>query len=141
MEKLKNRQTVKSNIKTLIGASAICATITLIGSGICAGMILKGMIPERYTGYCVMLILLLASTLGAMIAGINNKVKKPQRILLNCVLYEGALLILTAVLFGGNYRGIGVTSIIIFSGGALAAICTNRNTKGRKRHGFKIRSC
>lgn len=141
MEKLRNRQILKSKSKILIGAIAICVIITLAGSGICAVMISREIVPERNMGHCAMVILLLASIVGAGIANANSKDRKLYAVLIACALYESVLLILTAALFGAGYQGVGVTSMVIFSGGALAFMCTNKKNKGRNRRGYKTRSC
>ena len=122
----------------VIGASAALLW-TLTASGILAWLILKGKLQQETVGYGSMVILLLGSILGGLIAK-----KKVKRQLLLTTFSAGAvylmmLLAITALFFGGQYSGFGVTALLVLGGSGTAALMGigKRSSTGSKRH--KIR--
>ncbi len=109
-------------------------SITLVGSMITAWLIGTGRISETAMGYCAMGILLLSSFAGAMTAA--RKIK--HRLLYVCglsgLLYYGLLLCVTALFFGGQYEGMGVTGLVVLAGTGCAALLMVRGGKPHKRH-------
>lgn len=111
---------------TLPGGAALGALYafvwTLVSSGILAWLVHSQRIPETAIGYGSMVILLTASVLGAWIA--YKKVKR-QRAAVSAAaggMYFIMLLALTALFFGGQYTGVGVTALLILGGSAAAAL-------------------
>jgi len=81
-------------------------------------------------GYAVMVLLITASSLGAAIA--QGKVKH-QRVLvcmLSGLIYYVILICITALFFGGQYTGFGVTGLLILGGAGTTALLSGRR-KGR----------
>lgn len=111
----------------------ISMAITLIAVGILAGMVLKGTVSENAVGYCTMIIVPVSAALGALVAAIAVK----HRWLIVCAsvggLYFLTLLSITALFFGGQYSGVGITVLLILLGTAAACAV---GLKGERR-GFK----
>ena len=111
---------------------------TLIGSGILSWMFHKEWVEMESVGYGSMVILLTASIL----AGLTGYRKVKRRRLLTCISsgmgYLLMLLALTALFFGGQYSGVGVTALLILGGSAAAVFIgmesERGNRKGRKIH-------
>lgn len=112
--------------------------ITLLGSGIIAKLIDANVFSESSIGYGIMVILLLASFLGSLLA--FGKIGR-QRLLV-CMatgLIQFLLLLsMTALFFGGQYSGVGVTALLIFCGSALAAFLGLRENRGGKTRKIRI---
>ena len=121
---------------TIGGVGSLIVTI------LCAAILAKLMegekLPGNGMGYGVMVMLLLASFLGAMAA--FGKIKR-QRVLV-CLasggIYFGILLSITALFFGGQYSGVGVTALLILCGSGLAALLGLRENRGGKRRKIKL---
>ena len=95
--------------------------ITLAGSAVTALLVSSEKIGQGAIGYASMMILALASLLGAWIAVVLVKRLRLQVAMLFGGCYYLLLLAMTALLFGGQYQGMGITAIIIFAGSALIA--------------------
>lgn len=114
--------------------------ITLAAVGILAGMVLKGTVGENAIGYGAMLIVPLSSALGALAAALAVK----HRWLVVCAgvggLYFVTLLSITALFFGGQYSGIGVTALLILLGTGAACLFRLRGEKKGFRSKKKYRT-
>lgn len=112
--------------------------ITLFGSAILAKLIDANVFSESSIGYGIMVILLLASFLGSLLA--YGKIGR-QRLLV-CMttgLIQFLLLLsMTALFFGGQYSGVGVTALLILCGSALAAFLGLRENRGGKTRKIRI---
>ncbi len=113
--------------------------ITLL---LCAGtawLVLTQRMGEGSLGYCVIAILLLATLAGS---GAGAFAVKRQRMIV-CVAvgagYFGMLLMCTALFFGGQYEGIGVTALVILSGCLAAGLLGVKGGKRRKNKKWKPR--
>ncbi len=115
--------------------AGISMIITLIAAGILAGMVLKGSVSENAIGYGTMVIVPISAALGALVAAMA--VKHQWVIVCASVggLYFVMLLSITALFFGGQYSGVGITALLILLGTAAACVI---GLKGEKR-GFKPR--
>lgn len=135
----------KSNGRAMsmpVGAAygAIVALMwTLITSGVLAWLINGQILQEEAIGYGSMVILLTASILGALLA--NGKVKRQRLVTCACtgIIYFLTLMALTAMFFGGQYNGIGVTALLILGGSGTAAILSMRKRKSQTGRVHKIR--
>jgi len=94
---------------------------TIISIGIFSGMVSKGIIPEESVGYCAVAVLLFSIMVGSGIA-ISKSTKRMRISLYMGVIYCVLLLATTAVLFGAEYQGIGVTIFIVVIGCVLTVI-------------------
>jgi len=115
-----------------LAAGVISAVaMTLLGALITAKLIDAQIIGWNASGYCVLLILVLSSWMGAVVSG--RKIKR-QRIAVCAatgVLYFGALLLTTALFFGGQYSGVGETALLIFCGSMLGVLTGYRGKTRR----------
>ena len=93
--------------------------VTVLGSAVAAWMILGGVMPQEWVGYCAMVILLAGAVSGAAAAVNATKRLRGQVGLASGGLYFLCLLGMTALFFGGQYRGMGVTALMVFCGCAL----------------------
>lgn len=115
--------------------------LTIIGVGITSKMIQQEWIAWNNIGYAVMVILLLASWLGAVIARHKIKRQKMAMCVLSGILYFGILMTITALFFGGRYSGVGETALLIICGSMLGIILKKPDRKTRKRVYSGYRHC
>lgn len=106
--------------------------ITLVGSAVLSWLVDRELVAQSGIGYGVLVILLLASLLGT--AAAYGKIKHRRLVVcaLSGGLYFGALVCMTALFFGGQYRGLGVTALVILAGSLSVALLGLRGEK--KRH-------
>jgi hypothetical protein len=111
--------------------------ITLAGACVTAWLLSSEYIAVEQIGYGSLVTLITASAAGAWIASMLIK----HRHLMVCVttggLYYASLIMITAVFFGGQYQGMGVTLLAILAGCGSVAIMKTRPrrtiTKGYKK--------
>ena len=110
----------------------ISMILTILGAGLVAKLISIEMIPETSIGYGAMMIILVASICGALIA--VHKVKKRMLQVSGAVgmAYFASLLAITAIFFGGQYQGMGVTALLILSGCGVVVLMEGRDKKAIK---------
>ena len=117
-----------------IGAG-ISMGITILLAMIAATMADREILAEQSIGYAAMIILLAASIAGAAIA--VGKIKRQK--LLVCLasggIYYLMLLSITALFFGGQYTGMGVTGLVILGGCGTVVLAGmgQGGRQGRKR--------
>ena len=111
---------------------------TLMASGLLGWLIQTEQLAEKSVGYGSMVILLSASMLGAGMA--YRKVKHQRAIvcLTSGGIYLMLLLAVTALFFGGQYSGFGVTVFLIMGGSAATIFLGMERKRGRERK-IKIR--
>lgn len=114
--------------------TAISLAVTLLGAAVMANLVLSEKLAEEAIGYGAMVILLLASTLGAWISA--GLVKR--RWMVVCLgaggCYYLMLLSITALFFGGQYQGMGVTALLVLGGcGAVGLLGLRGDKSGRKK--------
>ena len=112
----------------------ICALAgTLVLSAVLAKLVDMETIPQNKIGYGIMLLLLACAFLGANVA--CGKIKR-QYLMVSVIsagIYFVVLLCITALFFGGQYSGVGVTAILVLGGSLLAAFARSGKGEGRKR--------
>lgn len=122
-----------------IGVTAgICTSllITFASSAALTWLALEGKVSDRMVGYIVMGILLVASVIGALFSAVRIQRRWILVSLLTGGLYYLILLVGTAVFFGGNYRGIGVTGVLVLVGSLIAG-CLGLRSNGHRTKGYK----
>ena len=117
---------VKGMGRALVASMAI----TLLGIGICAWLISAETIKPAAGEYCIIAILLLASFAGAKLAIAKNGENRLATGILAGTTYYATLLAVTALLFDGQYHGVGYTALIVFSG-TVAAVITGKRGQNR----------
>lgn len=101
---------------------AFSLIMTIVGAGITALLVHKEIIPESCIGYGSVVTLIISSIAGALLS-----VKKIKRLRLQISLASGAcyyllLLCMTALLFGGQYEGMGITALVVLGSCFAVAI-------------------
>lgn len=117
----------------------VSLSITLILAAMLTWIVSKGKVDENVVGYISVGILLFSAILGTLTSSV--KIKR-RRMLVCCetgALYFASLLAITAIFFGGNFRGIGVTAIVILIGslipGVLGGVTRNRDNRRYRKYG------
>lgn len=110
----------------------ISMILTLLGAGVVAKMISEEILEETAIGYGAMAIILLSSILGSVIAVNKVKKRKLQVSLLVGGGYFLLLLVMTALFFGGQYQGMGVTALLVFAGSGTVILLESREKKSSK---------
>ena len=120
--------------------AAVSLVITIGAAAIIALLIQEEIIPENAVGYGVMILLLLAATAGTATA--NRKIKRRKLLVtaLSAAAYYAILLSITALFFGGQYHGMGVTALLVLCGSALQLFTGQQSRGGQKRKYYKIHS-
>lgn len=110
--------------------------ITVIGAAVLAWMMSGEKLSGDGLGYGIIVVLLVSSYVGALIA--SNKIKRlrVQMCILSGVVYYLSLVAVTALFFGGKYQGMGVTAIVVIIGCVSASITM---LSGKKSNKPKIR--
>lgn len=107
--------------------------ITLLLSAVLAWLVHRETMTMENIGYGILAMLLLASFLGAETA--FGQIRR-QRLLvcgLSGLIYFALLLSITALFFGGQYSGVGVTALLILAGSGAAALLGLRQGRGGKK--------
>lgn len=108
--------------------------VTVAGAAILALVVLNETIGENGVGYGSAAVLMLAAITGAWSALAAVKKNRLQVCLLSGGVYYLLLLGTTALFFGGQYRGMGVTAVVILAGALIVAFFP-----GKERGKFKVR--
>lgn len=104
---------------------------TLIGAALCAVAVLREMVAEDKLSYCAWMVMLVAAGVGTVTGKKENRLKTS---LIIGAIYTVVLLAFTALLFGGQYEGVGVSLLIVLSGCVAAVMLTRkRNIKVKLR--------
>lgn len=114
----------------------ISIAITILVTAMGAHMIASEIMPQEQIGYCSIAAILLSTVSGGMIATGRIKRRRLMVCMLSGLCYFCILLSMTALFFGGQYDGIGVTLLIIILGSLVSALITNRqrrNSNHRQR--------
>lgn len=114
-------------------ALLISLVLTLGGSAAAAALVSAERIGEGAIGYAAMLILAVATLVGAWVSVVFVKRLRLQVAMLFGGCYYLLLLATTALLFGGQYQGMGVTAMIILAASALVAFMPMSNAKTWKK--------
>ena len=128
-----------STIPAGLASGALAAVAaTLAGTAVTAKLINAEVMAWDKSGYAVLLILLLASWLGAVVAAGRIKRQRLAMCLSAGLIYFGILMLMTALFFGGQYSGVGETGLLIFCGSMLGVFTGYGGKTGRKRQKFRL---
>lgn len=120
-------------------AAGVSVSVTIAACLILTKLVVEEKLPMEHVGYGSMILLLTASFLGAVAAQGKIKHRKMLVCLLSGLVYYGILLGFTALFFGGQYTGIGVTGFLILGGCGTAALVTaGQGTSRKNRHKVRI---
>lgn len=115
----------------LLYGTAASMLITLLGAVVLAWLINLEKLQWEQIGYGIMVLLLTASFLGALAAYHKIKRQRMMVCILAGLLYLAVLASLTALFFGGQYEGVGVSGCLIAAGNVSAGILGLQTGKGR----------
>lgn len=107
--------------------------VTLLGALVTAKLIDSGAMEWSQSGYGVMVILILASWLGALTAAGRVKRRRLMICMGTGAVYLLLLLAMTALFFGGRYSGVGETGLLILCGSLLGVFTQMKGKTGKKR--------
>ena len=115
--------------------AGVSLAVTLLGAAVTAWLVLEGAFAPEWIGYCAMVILLAGAVSGAGVAVSKTKRLPGQMALASGGVYYLCLLGITALFFGGQYRGVGATALMVFCGSALVIMLApgGRNRAGCRR--------
>ena len=118
-----------------LAMGGICSLLITIGcAAALAWLVAEERMAEGSIGYGVMVLLLLASFAGAIVAWSRIKRQRMLVCMLSGAVYFATLLSITALFFGGQYSAVGVTALLVFCGSMLAAMLGLRQgSKGKHR--------
>lgn len=111
----------------------ISLLVTVLGSAGIAALVNGETIQETQIGYGIMIVVMMASFLGAFTAA--TKIRRRRLLVcgLSATVYFGILMAVTAVFFGGQYEAVGVTLLLVFGGAALPIFTGGPIRRGGKR--------
>ena len=118
----------------LATGAAVSVGITAAGASVTAWMILSGNLRPEWAGYCSVCVLLLSAAAGAAVATSRIQRLRGQMALAAGGIYYLCLMLTTALFFGGQYQGMGVTALVVFGGStAVILLAPGRNSRGGHR--------
>lgn len=120
-----------------LGGSLTC---TILMSAVLATLINKEAIPLEAAGYGSVVTLLLSAALGAWISAAAVKRQWLAMCLSTAALYYVSLLCLTALFFGGQFEGMGVTALMVLCGAAIVILLGLKGERGVKYSRKKLPS-
>ena len=115
------KRTVSTPVGITIGTSL--SVISAVGGvAILASLIGTERIAEGTTRTGCMFIHFLSAFLGSLVSAAITKQKRLPVCIITAAAYLGIMLAMTALLFGGQYQGIGSTALIVMAGGGAAVL-------------------
>ena len=126
----------ESKAKTTMLSAILIGTATsiltsVIGAAITAWVISTGKAPQSGTNTAGWIILFLSAACGSWIASKMAEGKKLQTAMITGGAYLMILILMTALFFGGQYQGMGVSGIIVFGVCAIIAFLPTKNSPAR----------
>lgn len=110
----------------------VSMSVTVAASLILTKMVLGEMIQMQSIGYGILILLIMAAFLGAVVAQGRVKHRRLLVCILSGLIYYAVLLAVTALFFGGQYTGVGVTGLLILAGSSAAALLATGKGSGSK---------
>ena len=107
--------------------------VILAGVVLSAKLIEREVIGQENMGYAVMIILIVASWIGAMISARKIKRQKVMVCVMSAGILWGFLMIITMLMFGGEYRGVGESALLILCGGGLGIRSKTKKKRGKSK--------
>jgi putative membrane protein (TIGR04086 family) len=124
-----------------ICAGVITSVILTLLGAVAVALLLNGQyIEQNQIGYGSMVTLLVASAIGAWFACVRIKHRYLMVCLISGVGYYAALLAISAMFFGGQYQGMGVTLLVILAGSVSVGLIRARPKKTITKGYRKLRT-
>lgn len=118
----------------------VSMSVTMIMSLVLAWLILKRTTDVEAVGYGSLIILLISSSVGALTATGKIKHRRALVCFLAGAAYYLTLLAVTALFFGGQYNGMGVTGLVILCGCTVVWLLGLREGKNHNKSRRKMLS-
>ena len=128
---------VPVGLATGLGISLL---LTVIMAALTAWLEGEGVIQDTAIGYGAMLTLLVSALFGALTAA--GKIKRQRAIMCAAsgLCYFLSLICITALFFGGQYEGVGVSALLILGASAAAIFLPGRGGKSTTVRVRKLRN-
>lgn len=123
--------------KGILCGAAYSLITTMMLCAVTAYAVNKSYLQEKDIGYVIMLLLIVASYVGARKSYHKINRQKLKISLISGLLYMLQLLMITALFFGGQYRAVPETALLILCGSVLAAM--RGNPVKKRKHSQKIK--
>lgn len=119
----------------LVVGAATSMSISLLGAGLTAYLIESEKIGEGSIRTAAMVITILSASIGAWMAMAKVQKQRMQVCLLCGLAYYLLLISTTAMFFGGQYYGMGISALAVLGGCGTVAFLASRGSgkKGRKK--------
>ena len=114
----------------------VSVLLTVVGSAVVALLVSSETLPENGIGYCSIVILILSASIGSAVSYGLIKHRRLVVCMLHGLSYYLVLLGCTALFFGGQYQGMGVTALVVLAGCGTVGLL---GLKGGKTTGIKIK--
>lgn len=128
------KQSARLNVNKMfkgIGVSLLASIlVTIIGAAVGAWLLSTEKIAMENARFIAVVILLLSSMLGALLAISVIKEKRVPVCLISGTVYILSMLAITALFFDGRYSGVGESAMVVFAGVFSVALL---GLKGGKR--------
>lgn len=111
----------------------VSLTVTLVGAALLAYLVASEKIGADGIGWGAMVILAAASALGTWTAVARIRRRRLMVCGISAASYYLLLLGMTALFFGGQYEGMGVTALMVLTGSGIVLILGMVGKKGSKR--------
>ena len=125
----------------LASGAAVSLLATVAGCWFFAYLISIEKLVQSAIGYCAMVIILLSALLGAAVAVRRIKRRRLYVCGLSGLIYYLCLLSMTALFFGGQYQGVGVTALLVLGGAGTAAMLSLKGEGSPRRRKRKRLPC
>ena len=102
--------------KVILTSILVSLLITVACTAIAAYLLVSERVGEESIKYISLTILFTASTAGAFAAWISSTQNRLLICLANGGIYFLSLIATTALLFGGQYKGVGATALVVLAG-------------------------
>lgn len=131
---MKNKEKTKFNavLKQSIAGSIIGILFLLVNAAILTTLVLNRSIPEDRIKYFVLALIVFSTFLGTWIGRKGAGESKNIVCFVTGMVIFCTLLLLTAVLFGGRYTGVGETGLLILCGCVLPIFVKPDGKKKKK---------
>lgn len=122
MPKKEYQKKEKNTAAAVLTGVGVSIVVTFVGTLAIALLVMKETISDQSIGYCVLGLTLAASMVGSITTTQILKSKLLIVSLATSVTFALVLLSVTAMFFGGEYRGVAITLPVIIGGGISAVL-------------------
>ena len=130
---MKKARNTASSLPVGVGIGLLVSLVlTVLGAALTAYLVDKEFIAQSNIGYGCLISLLVSACCGAYVSVKRVKRLRMQVCIASGVCYYLLLLGITALFFGGQYEGMGITALVVLGGCIAVAISGMSGGKRRK---------